>query len=52
MSEGDTAIAAAGNVVSREDVTTAVAAGVEASSGLDVIFAIAGLIARQGYRQV
>ena len=44
VSEGGMAIAASGNVVSREDVAAAVAAGVETYGGLDVMFAIAGII--------
>lgn len=43
-SAGGKVIAASGNVVNREDVAAAVAAGVEAYGGLDVMFSIAGII--------
>jgi meso-butanediol dehydrogenase/(S,S)-butanediol dehydrogenase/diacetyl reductase len=44
ISDGGNAIAASGNVATRGDVAAAVAAGVEAYGGLDVMFAIAGII--------
>jgi meso-butanediol dehydrogenase/(S,S)-butanediol dehydrogenase/diacetyl reductase len=41
---GGEAVAAAGNVTVRDDVAAAVAASTEAFGGLDVLFAIAGMI--------
>jgi meso-butanediol dehydrogenase/(S,S)-butanediol dehydrogenase/diacetyl reductase len=46
---GGTAIAVGGNVVNREDVAAAVAASTEAYGGLDVMFAIAGIIQPQHF---
>jgi meso-butanediol dehydrogenase/(S,S)-butanediol dehydrogenase/diacetyl reductase len=46
---GGSAIAVSGNVVSRDDVAAAVAASVEAFGGLDVMFAIAGIIQPQHF---
>jgi len=43
-SGGGAAIAVGGNVVKREDVAAAVAASTESYGGLDVLFAIAGII--------
>ncbi|MEC3853697.1 SDR family oxidoreductase [Paenarthrobacter ureafaciens] len=44
VADGGRAIATSGNVVERKDVAAAVAAGVEEYGGLDVMFAIAGII--------
>ena len=49
QSSGGTAIAVGGNVVNREDVAAAVAASTEAYGGLDVMFAIAGIIQPQHF---
>lgn len=46
---GGSAVAVAGNVVNREDVAAAVAESTKAFGGLDVLFAIAGMIQPQHF---